>query len=136
MEMDKEELLNQISQSETILMQLDNTINQLKEKLNQKKIIEEENKNLLDIHNINNKYISGYKEEIKNLEITKLINENDILQLKNEISNKKEINKNEEYIINDNNMINEENIIVEADLIKKVFNSGVDKLCMQIRDRI
>ena len=124
--MDKEELLNQISQSETILMQLDNTINQLKEKLNQKKIIEEENKNLLDIHNINNKYISGYKEEIKNLEITKLINENDILQLKNEISNKKEINKNEEYIINDNNMINEENIIVEADLIKKVFNSGVD----------
>ena len=56
----------------------------------------------------------------------KLVNENEILELKNEISKKKDKNKNKEFIIDENNMINEENLIVDADLVRKVLNSGVD----------
>ena len=132
MEIDKEELLSQISQSESELIELDNTINKLKEELNKRKSIEEENENLLYIHNINKKYIFEYEEEIKNLETINLINFNDILDLKNEISKNKESNVNKGYMIDEHNMINEENIIVEADLVKEVFNSGVDNSVIKL----
>ena len=81
-----QELLLQLSESENLIKKLDEEMQNLKNKLNNKdkiKNIKEENKNLETTHNLFKADIINYKEQIKNL--IKKINENEseILKLRN-----------------------------------------------------
>ena len=148
------QLISELNISGNELIKLNDNINELKEKL--KKInnkeyinkIEGDNNILLVIHFQNLEKIKEKREEIKNMELIKILNEEKISELKkeneilskngllNKIKNDKIIEKDilkEEILINEEDIIIEENIVDDDNIIDEENIKNEENIIVDVK---